>query len=137
MIDKKWLLYLAIPALWTIFFSLFDKPGIRGWRNIGWLACYVVGLAMLWNVGWRRACSTWLMIGLATGLLYYIYQAWSLRGEPDPVAKAQLTTIVYGAAAWPIMLPEVIEYSLVDAGILKVNKPAVPEKTTEESDDGA
>jgi hypothetical protein len=137
MIDGKWLAYLAVPAAWTIFFSLFNTPGIRGWRNLGWPSCYLVGVAMLWSIGWRRAGTTWLSVGFATGLLYYLYQSWSARREKDPAAKAQLSTIVHGALAWPIMLPEVIEYSLADAGILKASRPAEPTTGPGPKNDGA
>jgi hypothetical protein len=137
MIDTKWLLYLAVPATWTIVFSMFNTPGVRGWRNLGWPACYIVGVAMLWSLGWRRAGATWLIIGFATGLLYYLYQAWSSRQEADPAAKARLSTILHGALAWPIMLPEVIEYSLADAGILKASTSAAKESERSQKDDGA
>ena len=137
MIDTKWLVYLAVPAAWTVFFSMFSTAGLRGWRNLGWPACYIVGAAMLWNVGWRRAGATWLSIGFASGLLYYVYQAWSARREADPADKAQLSTIVHGALAWPIMLPEVIEYSLADAGILKASTTAAEESDRSQKNDGA
>jgi hypothetical protein len=137
MIDVKWLLYLAVPATWTIFFSMFNAPGVRGWRNLGWPACYFVGVAMFWSVGWRGAVATWLSTGLVTGLLHYIYQAWSARGETDPAAKAQLSAILHGAVAWPIMLPEVIEYSLADAGVLRASTNAARERHPSGKKDGA
>ena len=123
MIDKAWLAYLAIPAGWTIFFSFFNTPGIRGWRNLGWIGCYILGLVMLWAIGWRSGGATWLAVGLATGFLYYLYQLWSAWGESDPEVRAQLRTIVHGALFWPIMLPEVVEYSLADAGLLASAPP--------------
>ena len=137
MIDATWLGYLAIPAAWTIFFSMFSRPGVRGWRNLGWPACYVLGLVMFWRLGWQRAGATWLAVGLGTGLLYYIYQAWSVRREKDPAAKAQLSTIAHGAIAWPIMLPEVIEYGLADAGVLKTSPPAQRKQATDGEHGGA
>jgi hypothetical protein len=77
---------------------------------------------MLWSIGWRRAGGTWLTVGFGTGLLYFLYQAWSASREKDADAKAQVSTIVHGALAWPIMLPEVIEYWLADVGVLKAAK---------------
>lgn len=135
MIDIAWLVYLGIPAAWTIFFSMFNTPGIRGWRNLGWLTCYLVGVAMIWSIGWRRAGATWLTVGLGTGLLYFLYQAWSAAREKDADAKAQLSTIVHGALGWPIMLPEVIEYWLADVGVLKAGK--APEQDAGPKDGGA
>lgn len=137
MIDTTWLAYLAIPAAWTIFFSMFNTPGVRGWRNLGWPACYVVGVAMFWSLGWRRAGATWLAVGLATGVLYYLYLAWSARRESDPGARTQLTTVLHGTLAWPIMLPEVIEYSLADAGVLKASGSAVADRADGEGPGGA
>ena len=125
------------PGCVEIFFSLFNTPGVRGWRNLGWPTCYLVGVAMFWSIGWRRAGATWLSVGLATGLLYYLYQAWSPMRDKDPDAKAQLSTIVHGALAWPIMLPEVIEYSLADAGLLKASRSAEQTPDVGPKNDGA
>jgi len=121
VIDPRWLLYLALPAVWTLFFSMFSNPAIRGWRNFGWLGCYVVGFTMVWTIGWRRGAVTWLVMGLGTGLLYYVYDLWASWGRPNRAARPQLGTILHGAALWPIMLPEVIEYTLADAGALKAS----------------
>jgi hypothetical protein len=137
MIDGKWPAYLAVPAAWTIFFSLFNTPGVRGWRNLGWPTCYLVGVAMFWSIGWRRAGATWLSVGFATGLLYYLYQTWSAMRAKDPAAKAQLSTIIHGTLAWPIMLPEVIEYSLADAGLLKAGRTAEQSADMGSKNDGA
>ena len=135
MISTRWLLYLAIPALWTIAFSMSNSPGIRGWRNLGWPACYLVGFAMFWSVGWRQAGATWLCVGFTTGLAYYVYQAWSLSRDPEPTIKAELSTVLHGAFAWPIMLPELIEYFLADVGILKA-APIPVAKGPDESSSG-
>ena len=126
MIDGRWLAYLAIPAAWTIFFSTFNTPGIRGWRYLGWLACYLVGIAMFASIGWRHAGMTWVAVGLATGALYYTYDRWTTRGHEDPQAHARLSTIIHGVVAWPIMLPEVIEYTLAEAGVLKAGRAETP-----------
>jgi hypothetical protein len=137
MIDIAWLAYLGVPAVWTIFFSMFNTPGIRGWRNLGWPTCYLVGVAMLWSIGWRRAGATWLTVGLGTGLLYYLYQAWSARRQKDAEAQAEFSTIIHGAFAWPIMLPEVIEYWLADAGVLKAGMAPEPSQEAGPKDGGA
>jgi ABC-type spermidine/putrescine transport system permease subunit II len=137
MTDGRWLVYLAVPAAWTIFFSMFNTPGVRGWRNLGWPTCYLVGVAMFWSIGWRRAGIIWLCIGFATGFLYYLYQVWSATRVKDPAAKAQLSTILHGALAWPIMLPEVVEYSLADAGVLKATRTTEPPPDLSPKNDGA
>ncbi len=124
MIDYAWLGYLAIPTAWTVYFSMFMAPRIRGWRNLGWPACYVLGFVMLGNVGWRRAGATWAAVGLATGLLYLLYEAWPRRSEGDAPERVRLSTVLHGVAVWPIMLPEVIEYSLAGAGVLRAKPRA-------------
>lgn len=133
MIDTRWLLYLAVPAAWTIVFSMSNTPGIRGWRNLGWPACYMVGLVMLWSVGWRRAGATWLCVGFATGLAYFLYQVWSISRDPESTITAQWSTILHGAFLWPIMLPEFLEYWLADIGILKAAAVAPDVKPSETS----
>src|SRR5690606_5467282 len=70
-ISISWLLILAGGTLWTTFFSLFNTPSIRGWRNLGWLACYLIGLAMFVSVPWRIALATWALAGIVSGLVYY------------------------------------------------------------------
>lgn len=123
MIHQGWLVYLAIPTAWTVFFSLFNAPGVRRWRNFGWPLCYVLGCVMFWSIGWRQAGATWLAVGFGTGLLYYLYELWATRKREDPEAKARLRTILHGAFVWPIMLPEVIEFFLADAGVLRSGPP--------------
>jgi hypothetical protein len=123
-IEKTWLMYLAIPATWTILFSMSNTPGIRGWRNLGILACYVVGIVMLLTVGWRRSGATWSVVGVATGLLYYLYDLWGSWGDAEQQGgRARLATVLHGLFIWPVMLPEVIEYSLAEAGVLRSDVP--------------
>ena len=121
LISTKWLTILACAAGWTTFFSFFNKPSIRGFRNLGWLACFVIGLVMLFALPWRSALVTWGSIGAASGLLYYCYGLYSrLTAKPEEeVAWPSLTTILHGLLVWPIMLPEAIEYWLADLGVLR------------------
>ena len=119
LISVKWLLILAGAAAWTVFFSLFNNPGVRGWRNLGWIACYVIGLAMPFVLPWRRALATWSLVGLVSGMIYFAYELFGYIQSRADDARPRLRTIVSGLLLWPIMLPEGIEYWLADLGILK------------------
>ena len=127
-VNLKWLAILGVAAAWTIFFSLFNTPGIRGWRNLGWPACYLVGLVMAVALPWRSSLATWLILGLGSGLLYFAYELFSYLHSRAPDAKPRLSTIAHGLCLWPIMLPEVVEYGLADLGVLKAPAPP-PEQT--------
>ena len=128
VVNLKWLAILGGVSAWTTFFSLFNTPGIRGWRNLGWPACYLVGLAMVVALPWRSSLATWLILGLASGLLYFAYELFGYLHSGAPDAKPRLSTIAYGLCLWPIMLPEVVEYWLADLGVLKAPAPP-PEQT--------
>jgi hypothetical protein len=82
---------------------------------------------------------TWGAVGLATGALYYAYDWWATRGQEDPDAHARLTTILHGLVAWPVMLPEVVEYTLAETGVLKGGPltlaPAVSQSGVEQRHD--
>ena len=129
LISLKWLLVLAGATAWTVFFSLFNNPGVRGWRNLGWIACYVLGLAMPFVLPWRAALVTWSLAGLTSGLAYFAYELFAYIQSRAPDAKPRVRTLVNGLFLWPIMLPEAIEYSLADLGIMKAAPPAPPEQT--------
>ena len=59
MPDARWLIYLLVASGWTTFFSMFNTPGIRGWRNIGFLATYITGIAMFFRISVLSAAGTW------------------------------------------------------------------------------
>lgn len=105
---------------------MFDSPQVRGWRNLGLLACYVLGVVMAIVLPWRVALRTWGVIGVASGLLYVAYELFVLIRSTDrsQASRPNPMTVVHGLALWPIMLPECIEYLLADLGVLK--EPRVP-----------
>lgn len=123
-IDTSWLLVLGGAAAWTIFFSMFSAPGVRGWRNLGWVACFVLGAVMLVVLPWRAALSTWAAAGIFSGLLYFAYELFIFIRLTDKteMEKPNPVTIIHGLALWPIMLPEVVEYFLAEVGVLKAPK---------------
>jgi hypothetical protein len=120
-ISTKWLLILLCAAAWTTFFSLFNTPRIRGWRNLGWMACFLIGLVMLIVLPWRVALATWSVVGVASGLLYYCYGCYSrlTAKSEECISWPRPSTSLHGLLIWPIMLPEAIEYWLADIGVLR------------------
>jgi hypothetical protein len=120
LISFKWLAILGCASAWTIFFSFSNTPGLRGWRNLGWLSCYVIGLVMLFALSWLCALTTWAVFGITSGLLYFTYEVFGYwRERSQNATKPSFMTVINGLLLWPIMLPEVIEYCLADLGILK------------------
>ena len=121
LISTTWLLILLSAAAWTTFFSFFSTPGIRGWRNLGWMACFVIGTFMLVTLPLRVALATWSVVGFVSGLLYYCYGCYSrLTAKPEEdISWPRPSTILHGLLLWPIMLPEAIEYWLADRGVLR------------------
>jgi hypothetical protein len=118
MIDTSWLAALLAAGAWTTFFSMFDKPGIRGYRNLGWVACYIIGVLMFFFASWRVALGTWAAVGVASGFLYLLYEVGAFLRSKDKEAKPRPRVILDGLYLWPIMLPEAIEYSLAELGMV-------------------
>lgn len=123
MISTKFAIALAIALLWTIVFSMTNHYPIRSLRNLGILASYVIGIAMIFNTDFRKAAVTWIMFGLIGGFLYMGYELLAnLRAKnPGDRVPVSISNLVYGPLVWPIMAPEAIEYTLSDLGILKVS----------------
>jgi len=120
-INGKWLLILACASVWTIFFSMFSTARVRGWRNLGWLACFILGVVMLFVLPWLSALVTWAVAGIFSGFVYFGYEAFVYLRAKDKTktAKPNPVSIVHGLLMWPIMLPEAIEYLLAELGVLK------------------
>ena len=131
LISGKWLLVLGCAAAWSIFFSMFNSPGVRGWRNLGLLACYVLGAVMVFVLPWRVSLGTWGVAGISSGLLYFGYEVFAFIREADrsQASRPSPMTIVHGLALWPIMLPESIEYLLAELGFLKAPVAPSDERT--------
>jgi hypothetical protein len=112
---------LLIAVAWTTVFSLTNKPGIRGWRNLGILACYALAIVFLFVAGWKLALVTWALFGVAGGAIYVLWEilqrVLTAAGEKKP--GVSLSPLVHGLFAWPIMVPEAVEYALAEVGILR------------------
>jgi len=105
---------------WTTLFSFTNKPGVRGLRNLGILASYILALVFGFVAGWRAALVTWAAFGVAGG---FIYLSWEVLQRLRPAAGEQkpgvsLLPLLHGLFAWPIMVPEAIEYALAEFGFL-------------------
>jgi len=126
---------LLIALGWTTLFSLTNKLPIRGFRNLGILASYILVVAFLFVAGWRLALATWAAFGVAGGLLYI---AWEMLERRHAAADRQdpgvsLAPLIHGLFLWPIMVPEAVEYALADLGILR-SPPTTPTRGIAKSD---
>lgn len=120
-VDPFWLAMLAVSAAWSSLFSLAQRPHVRGWRNLGLLAGFVLGIVMLVVLPWRQALATWAFAGLAGGALYVLYELIAGLRLPARTAESRprLGHLVHGLLVWPIMVPEAFECLLAELGVLK------------------
>ena len=124
---------LATLTLVTILVSIQPSIGLRQVRNLTILASYVVGLALLFADRWVRPAAVWATVGIVSGVLYFSYEAWSIarakRETPgEDHGSPRVSTIMLGVFAWPLALPEVIESTLADAGLIGAGASAPPAK---------
>lgn len=120
---------LLLATLWTTLFSLTIHPGIRGYRNLGILACYVLLPVMLLRLPFQSAVLTWCAFGVGAGLLYMASDLIERKQISDPAEREPISWshLVYGQIAWPIMAPEAIENLLAQLGVLRCpSSPDVP-----------
>jgi hypothetical protein len=120
-IDIPFALSLGFALAWTSLFSLANNPGIRGYRNLGILACYILGLVFLFVAGWKAALITWTVFGVAGGAIYVLWELLQrLRTSPGEAKPGvSLSPLLHGLFAWPIMVPEAVEYTLAELRILR------------------
>lgn len=130
-IDTRYALYLLIAVGWTCLFSMTIKRPVRGFRNLGILACYILAVVMVIRLPFVTALVTWCAFGLAAGIIYSAYQllAYARDKSPDRKLDVSVSTFIHGPMAWPIMIPEAVEYLLAELGILRVQTPPSPPKT--------
>ena len=121
-LDIPFAISLFLAVGWTMLFSLSNNPGVRGLRNLGILASYVLLPVFLFVAGWKEALVTWAVFGVAGGVIYIGWESLQRfrtpAGEEKP--SVSLSSLVFGLLAWPIMVPEAVEYSLAELGILRV-----------------
>ncbi|MEO8429174.1 MAG: hypothetical protein ABI651_18955 [Verrucomicrobiota bacterium] len=119
--SSPWLRALAAVVVLNIIASLFMSPAIQMLRMPLILSAYVIGVVVFFKLGVWRALALWCGIGIVSGLLDWSYEFWSARRSEEPDTKMpSLVKAVHGLLAWPIMLPEVIEYSWAE--LFQTNK---------------
>lgn len=126
-VDIPFAVTLGSAALWTTLFSLSSSPSIRGYRNLGLLATYLAPMIFLFIAGWRAVLITWALFGIAGGVQYMFWELVQRLRTPAGEAKDPVnwTHLVFGLVAWPIMMPEAIEYLLAEFGVLPTPAPEV------------
>lgn len=131
--DRQYALFLLVALVWTTVFSMASGFPLRGLRNLGILACYGLAIVMLVRLKFATVVVTWCVFGLAAGLIYSAYNvlAYSRDKAPDKTLRVSVGDFLYGPLAWPIMIPEAVEYSLAELGVLKT--PPTPAKQPAES----
>ena len=126
-IDKQYAILLLIATGWTTFFSMTHKQPVRGLRNLGLLACYILAIVMLIRLPFVTALTTWCAFGIVAAIIYNFYDlvVYARSKSPDKKLGLSFAYFLYSPLAWPIMLPEAIEYMLAEVGVLRV-PPVTP-----------
>ena len=119
LIHLPFVIPLLISLAWTVLFSIFNKPSIRGFRNLGILATYILFIIFFFLMNWKVLLVTWACFGICGGLIYILYELIQNIKSQEKSFQVHFEHIIYGLFAWPIMVPEAIEYSLTELGILK------------------
>jgi hypothetical protein len=133
-ISTRYLIYFLIATGWTTLFSMSNTPGIRGYRNLGILAAYILLIVMLIRVPFTSALVTWCTLGVSGGLVYIAYELLvRIRAsEKEEKPRVSFGHVIYGNLMWPVMVPEAVEYILAELGILKaLPTPSQPIKKDE------
>lgn len=130
-IDRQHAIFLLIAVGWTVLFSMTSKQPVRGLRNLGILACYILAVVMLIRLRFVSAVVTWCAFGIAAGVIYSFYElvAYARDKSSDKKLGLSFSHFIHGPLAWPIMIPEAIEYLLADLGVLRAQPATPPTKT--------
>jgi len=116
---------LGIALVWTTAFSMTNRFPLRGYRNLGLLACYVSPLIFIFINGLSSVAITWFVFAIAGALVYTTWEVFqnSRASIPEEKSKVGFGSFLTAPLAWPIMLPEAIEYFLAEVGVLKSAEP--------------
>lgn len=121
-IDLHYSICLVVAVAWTTLFSMTIKQPVRGFRNIGILASYVLLVVMLFRLPIISALVTWIIFGICGGLMYFVYDLFSWARTKEASAEPRgprVAVLLHGLVGWPVMIPEAIEYLLADLGVLR------------------
>lgn len=124
---------LVIALAWTTAFSMTNKFPVRGNRNLGLLAAYISPLVFIFISGFKSVTVTWLAFALLGALIYLAWEVFqnTRAKSPDEKSRVGFGSLLTAPLAWPIMIPEAIEYFLAEVGILK---PVPAEQQPEEAE---
>jgi len=111
---------LLAALSWSTLFSFAIKPPVRGLRNFGILASYISPFVFMFVSGWKRVLLTWMCFAVAGGLVYILWELVDRLRTPEGQEKPSVSAshIFSGLFAWPIMIPEAVEYCLAEFGVL-------------------
>ena len=105
IIAPRFAIVLAAALLWTTLFSMTNQFPMRGLRNLGIVACYIVGFIMFFLAGFKNAFATWVLFGFIGGALYFTYdlivRAKTKEGEKKP--KISLSHFVFAVVAFRLI----------------------------------
>ena len=125
---------LGLALAWTVAFSMTNRFPLRGNRNLGLLACYIAPVIFVFTSGFMSVAVTWLAFSVVGAITY---TAWDIFQNarvtnPDEKNKIGLGSFITAPFAWPIMIPEAIEYFLAEIGILKSAKVVTESQEAEQ-----
>ncbi len=112
---------LCIALAWTTAFSMTNKFPLRGNLNFGLLACFVSPLIFVFVSGFKSVSVTWFAFALLGALTYTAWEVFQNTKVVSPEEKGKIGfgSFLSAPLAWPIMIPEAIEYFLAEIGVLK------------------
>ena len=121
-VNVMWAVVLLGVTLWTTACCVMN-PALRALRWMGLALSYAAGLWMALTLPWREVVVTWCVFAAVGGALAMAYELWARRRYLGTGRRARPLVLLQGFVLWPVMLPEVAEGVLVDAGILRAAEP--------------
>jgi hypothetical protein len=130
-VDIMWALMLLGVALWTGCLLVFN-PVMKSVRVMGMIAAYGIGAWMAITLPWLVALVTWCMFAAFGGFVALVYELWARRRYCGTGRASRPLVLFEGFLLWPVLVPEVVEGLLVDAGVLEASSReggrALPER---------
>lgn len=109
---------LLAATVISVLVSLSASPCIRAIRSVTVLLSYVLLVALFVLDPWWRVVAVSGGVGLATGLCCFaVDRFWNQRGhrlQPELPVSNHAWLIPLGIIGWPDMLPQVLEFALLD-----------------------
>jgi hypothetical protein len=119
-VDIMWALMLLGVALWTGCLLVFN-PVMKSIRVMGMIAAYGIGVWMAITLPWLVALVTWCMFAAFGGAVALVYEVWARRRYADTGRANRPLVLFEGFLLWPVLVPDVVEGVLVDAGVLEAS----------------